>query len=143
MCPGADPRAVARDWLARGPALAVVTLGADGAYALTSQFAVTRVAPRITVVDTVGAGDAFTAGLLTAVGGVGLLGRSRREHSAAITRSGLDEVLDFAIAVASATCSSRGRSRPAALEVGGEPAFRAACWSRFLSGMHCCMHRCA
>ncbi|WP_433709217.1 carbohydrate kinase family protein [Nocardia sp. CA-084685] len=110
--PGADPRAVARDWLARGPALVVVTLGADGAYALTPQLAVTRVAPQITVVDTVGAGDAFTAGLLTAVGGVGLLGRSRREQLAAITRSGLDEVLDFAIAVGSATCSSRGADPP-------------------------------
>ncbi|WP_063043927.1 carbohydrate kinase family protein [Nocardia pseudovaccinii] len=112
LYPDADPRTVARDWLARGPALVVVTLGADGAYALTRQFAATRVAPQVTVVDTVGAGDAFTAGLLNALGGAGLLGGARREQLAAITRSGLGEVLDFAIAVATATCGSRGADPP-------------------------------
>lgn len=61
LYPGTDPRTVARDWLARGPALVVVTLGADGAYARTPRFAVTRIAPQVSVVDTVGAGDAFGA----------------------------------------------------------------------------------
>ncbi|MFQ6398793.1 carbohydrate kinase family protein [Nocardia sp. KC 131] len=112
LYPGADPRTVAWDWLATGPALVVVTLGADGAYARTTQFAATRSSPRVAVVDTVGAGDAFTAGLLDALGKIGLLGGSRREQLAAINGSELDDVLDFAIAFASATCGRQGADPP-------------------------------
>lgn len=36
LVPGVDPVEVARDWLARGPAIVVVTLGGDGAVAATS-----------------------------------------------------------------------------------------------------------
>jgi sugar/nucleoside kinase (ribokinase family) len=60
----ADPAAAARVLATRHP-VAVVTLGADGALWAAGDRLVHRPAHRATVVDTTGAGDAFTAGLLS------------------------------------------------------------------------------
>ena len=66
--PGVDPIDAARGWLDRGPALVVVTAGSDGARAMRDGHAdVVVPAARVPVADTIGAGDTFTAGLLTAV----------------------------------------------------------------------------
>jgi ribokinase len=48
-----------RDLLDLGPSANVVTLGARGAIAITTDTVVTAVPPRVNVVDTTGAGDAF------------------------------------------------------------------------------------
>lgn len=117
LYPDADHRDVARDWLERGPALVVVTLGADGAYGLTRHTEVSRPALSVTVVDTVGAGDAFTAGLLDALGRSGLLGAAQRERLAAIAPPALADVLDFAIAVAGVTCGRQGADPPRRAEL--------------------------
>lgn len=60
---------------ARGPRAVVVTLGAEGAMILDEQGKTAHVAPRsVVAVDTVGAGDAFNAGLaVTLAGGNTLL----------------------------------------------------------------------
>lgn len=65
----------ARRLQARGPRSVVVTLGAKGALVLDEEGTITRVAARaVPVVDTVGAGDAFSAGLAVArAGGATLL----------------------------------------------------------------------
>ena len=47
------------------PAVALVTLGGDGALIVTADAAEQVAAPKITVVDTIGAGDAFGGGFLT------------------------------------------------------------------------------
>ena len=60
----ADPAAAARALAARHP-VAVVTLGAEGALWADGERLVHRPAHPATVVDTTGAGDAFTAGLLS------------------------------------------------------------------------------
>ena len=60
----ADPAAAARALAARHP-VAVVTLGAEGALWAAGERLVHRPAHPATVVDTTGAGDAFTAGLLS------------------------------------------------------------------------------
>ncbi|MEI5100025.1 ribokinase [Streptomyces sp. PmtG] len=64
----ADPRAAARALLDRVPEV-VVTLGADGSlYAARGAEPVTVPAPRVTAVDTTGAGDTFVGALATALG---------------------------------------------------------------------------
>lgn len=68
-------------WHAAGARLVVITLGRRGALASLDGARITVPAPAVDVVDTVGAGDAFTAGLLhrlTALGHLG--GRTRRPH---------------------------------------------------------------
>ncbi|MGH9106699.1 MAG: carbohydrate kinase family protein, partial [Acidimicrobiales bacterium] len=66
LYPGADLEQAAERWLAAGPSLVVVTRGAEGATALhTSGARACSVPPPVTLADTIGAGDAFTAGLLS------------------------------------------------------------------------------
>ncbi|WP_018685000.1 carbohydrate kinase family protein [Actinokineospora enzanensis] len=111
LYPGADPRERAADWLARGPRLVVVTLGPDGAYAVTQDGQVTRSCGPVTVVDTVGAGDSFTAALLHALDRAGALehGSDRPEDLVA--------ALDLANAAAAVTCGRAGADPPTADEI--------------------------
>jgi fructokinase len=85
--PDRDPESTARAWLASGPAIAVVTMGRRGALAFCQAGEARAAARPVDVVDTVGAGDAFMAGLLDALWGMGLLGAARR---ARLGRIGLD-----------------------------------------------------
>ena len=69
LYPGEDPHAVAARWLALGPAVVLVTRGADGSLALTRDHTVAVGAPPVDVVDTVGAGDSFMSAVLDALAG--------------------------------------------------------------------------
>lgn len=55
---------IARKWLEAGPELVVVTLGDAGSVAFHRNHVTEMPAPPVDVVDRVGAGDAFTSGLL-------------------------------------------------------------------------------
>ncbi|MER7728791.1 carbohydrate kinase [Streptomyces sp. NPDC096323] len=95
-------------WHAAGARLIVVTRGAEGA--LVSLDGERVHVPGVTarVVDTVGAGDSFTAGLLHHLGARGLLGGR-------LTGLGLGEVAEaclFAAQVAALTCSVAGPNPP-------------------------------
>ena len=111
--PGAAPESAAADYLARGARLFVVTQGADGAEAW-SQGGHARVgAARVTVADTVGAGDTFQAAMLA------WLSRERLLQPAAL--AGLDgnalgEMLGRASRAAAITCSRAGCNPPWAHE---------------------------
>jgi sulfofructose kinase len=62
-----DPAEGLRRLVARfRPALAVLTLGAKGSWALCEREEITTPAPAVPVVDTTGAGDAFRAGFIAA-----------------------------------------------------------------------------
>jgi fructokinase len=102
------------DWLSRGPALVVVTRGEAGAIGMTSRGAIDVPGILVTVQDTVGAGDAFSAGLLGSLDLRGLLNR------AALRALGLDDLhacLDFANRAASITCTQSGALPPTLGEV--------------------------
>ncbi|MCG8914415.1 carbohydrate kinase [Actinokineospora sp. PR83] len=117
LYPGEDPVGRAARWLALGPSLVVVTLGADGAHAVTGNHTTTRPGPPTTVVDTVGAGDAFTAGLLHWLSRAGLLS-GNHTAIASVTERSLENALDFANAVAAITCSRAGANPPTLAELG-------------------------
>jgi fructokinase len=108
--PGADPLEVAAGWRhAGGPALVVVTLGADGAAACVDGQVIRRPAPPVDVVDTVGAGDAFSGALLDWLGRRDLLDRD------ALQQLSVDDAVaavDFACMVAAETCSYPGADPP-------------------------------
>lgn len=111
--PGAeqdDPLAVAARFVARGPALVALTLGAAGAVIVTvSGYALHQPAGRVAVVDTVGAGDAFAAGLLCALAE---RGATTRAGLLALTQAQVAEVLRWATAVAALTCARTGANPP-------------------------------
>jgi fructokinase len=91
----------------------VVTDGADGAHASLLGQTITVPAPAVTLVDTVGAGDAFTAGLLHALRGVGALGG----RMASLAIGELTDAMRFASMVAGLTCERTGANPPWAYEL--------------------------
>jgi len=112
LFPGTAPEDVVRRWLRLGPALVVVTLGAAGAYAAARGAAVHIPAPPTTVVDTIGAGDSFMAGLLAALSDAGLLGRAQAERLRNLDADQVNEVLEFAAGCAAVTVSRPGADPP-------------------------------
>ena len=115
LSPGADPEDVLEEWLGRGPAVVAVTLGGDGVLAGTAGgVRARRPAVPITVVDTVGAGDTFSAALLAGLHRRHLLGAAARPALRALGADVLDAVLDEAVLAAAITCSRRGADPPTA-----------------------------
>lgn len=111
-----DPGTVARRWLDLGAGLVVVTAGADGATAWTRPGpAVSRPAYPATVADTVGAGDAFSSGLLDALARRDLL--SPAPVTAGLDAAVLAAVLDEAGLVAGLTCERPGANPPWRAEI--------------------------
>ncbi len=108
---------VAERWLATGPALVVVTLGANGAHALSRSGSLTRPPMPVTVVDTVGAGDAFMAGLLDGLFEAGLLGAEHRTDLAGVDAATVVQVVDLATRVAGITCGRPGAQPPTRAEL--------------------------
>jgi fructokinase len=109
--PGTDPLDVAARWLqiSGGPRLVVVTFGADGAAACIDGHVIRRPAPPTAVVDTVGAGDAFSGGLLDWLAGHDRLHRAGL-HT--LTVHDAAAAVDFASTVAAATCRRPGADPP-------------------------------
>ncbi|MCL1841407.1 MAG: carbohydrate kinase, partial [Propionibacteriaceae bacterium] len=93
LYPDTDPLVCAQSWLDAGPALVVLTRGAAGTVAFTRTEAMQIAAPDVAVADTVGAGDAFMAGLLHALWQGNLLGAARREQLAALDNATLTGLL--------------------------------------------------
>ncbi|MEU6344730.1 PfkB family carbohydrate kinase [Streptomyces sp. NPDC046977] len=129
LCPGRAPEDVAADWARRGPCLVVVTRGAGGAEAFCPPDRRHRVpGRRVPVADTIGAGDAFMAGLLSGLLAAGLLGdRAGRLRLCAATRGGpafrdVAAALALAARVAELTCARRGADPPFLAEVAGTAA---------------------
>lgn len=117
LYPGRTHQQVGQDWLERGANLVVVTMGGDGVWARTRELEMALPAPPVDVADTVGAGDAFTAGMLSALGRADLLDVTRRTALAAIDDATLTDVLTFASRVAAITCSRRGADPPTAMDL--------------------------
>jgi fructokinase len=114
LYPDERPEAVLGALVERGVRLAVMTLGEDGALA-QSRGARARVAsPAVEVVDTVGAGDAFGAGLLR---WLWISDRLDAEAVGALARGDLEAALGYAAAVASLQCSRAGAVPPSVAEV--------------------------
>ncbi|MDG4805969.1 carbohydrate kinase [Micromonospora sp. WMMD1120] len=109
---------VMTEWQAAGVSCAVVTRGGDGAWLLAPDGSLhEQPAVRTVVVDTVGAGDSFTGGLLAALADLGALGDRPAERLAAVTGPQWAAVLRQAATVAALTCGRRGADPPRRPEV--------------------------
>ncbi len=105
---------VLRLWGQLGPALMVVTRGAKGAVVGLNTGGLTSAdAPVVEVVDTVGAGDSFMAGLLSGLLDAGLLGGIQgRERLRSATLADVRPAVDRALACAAITVSRAGANPP-------------------------------
>ncbi|WP_406475186.1 carbohydrate kinase [Streptomyces platensis] len=107
--------AVAKEWLAAGPAAIVLTHGGDGLTVLTpGGGALTVPGERVTVVDTIGAGDTVNAALLHRLDAHDALSRTA---VAALGPEDWHDILRFAARAAAVTCSRAGAEPPFAAEV--------------------------
>jgi fructokinase len=111
--PDVDPAQVAAQWCAGGADLVVVTHGGSGAVAYGPRGELARSpAPRITVVDTVGAGDSFMGGLLAALADAGLQRPQQLREAVATDSAAIGAALAQAVLVAAYTCEQRGANPP-------------------------------
>jgi fructokinase len=117
LYPDRSDEEVAQDWLALGPALVVVTRGGAGVYAVAADVELRRDAVAIDLVDTVGAGDSFTSGLLDGLHRADLVGAARRDALAGIDRATLESVVEEAALIAAITCSRPGADPPTRAEL--------------------------
>ena len=113
LLPDLTPDQVVDDWLSRGPTIVAVTLGSDGVVAGTSTgLRARRPGVAVKVIDTVGAGDTFTAALLAGLYGHGLLNDGGPAVLQTLDYSTLDELLHDAVLAAAIACSRRGADPP-------------------------------
>jgi fructokinase len=113
LYPGRPVEETLGDWASRGPRFCIATLGGNGAVAYLGAERLTVAAPRVDVVDTVGAGDSFMSALLSAMDRDGALG----SESPAPTRERLASWLNFAVCAAAITCTRKGSNPPTLAEV--------------------------
>lgn len=104
----------ARDLIAKGPHVVLVTQGADGAMAITQNDDCFVPSERATVVDTVGAGDTFNSGFLAQLQSTGSLVPEKLRGLAA---SDFQDALAFGAKVAAVTVSRAGANPPWAAEL--------------------------
>jgi fructokinase len=112
---GEDLEAMAREMLARGPSLVCVTRGAAGAAAYSRAAEPVRTASRrVSVVDTVGAGDTFNAGVLASLSEQGVL---TREALGSLTADAIEAALVLGAKAAAVTVSRAGADPPTRAEL--------------------------
>jgi len=110
-----DEDALARHWLHHGAKLVVVTRGAQGAVGYTADHKVTVPSERVTVVDTVGAGDTFDAGVLASLKMQNLL---TKQQVAKLSEDQIAKALALGAKAAAVTVSRAGANPPWAKEIG-------------------------
>jgi fructokinase len=104
----------AKKGLKAGARVVVITRGGEGAQAFTRKVTVKIQSPRVAVVDTVGAGDTFTAGVLTSLSRAGRLSKA---GMADLDETTLNNALNFAARAAAVTVSREGANPPWAHEL--------------------------
>ena len=104
-----DLTTLARGILAKGPKAVFITEGANGARAVTATQDRFVPAHKVTVADTVGAGDTFNAGVLCALHEAGALTKTR---VAALSDAELHAALSLGVASAAITVSRPGANPP-------------------------------
>jgi fructokinase len=109
-----DTDAQAAALLTRGPKLVCITRGAEGVSGYATGRRIDVAAERATVVDTVGAGDTFNAGLLAALDRAGLLTKGA---VATLTDAAIRDALALGAKAAAVTVSRAGANPPWADEL--------------------------
>ncbi|MBZ9762858.1 carbohydrate kinase [Mesorhizobium sp. CA8] len=100
---------VVRNWLDRGPKFIVVTHGSEGAVGYSKDHKVTVLPQKVKVVDTVGAGDTFNAGILASLHEQGLLTKAAIDS---LSEDAIRKALELGAKAAAVTVSRAGANPP-------------------------------
>jgi fructokinase len=111
---GSELSPLAEKWLKAGAKLIVLTRGDNGAVAISRHAHIEVPSVPAKVVDTIGAGDTFMAGLLVALDRAGLL---TKDAVARLSDTQVRETLAFAARAAAITVSRAGADPPWAREL--------------------------
>ena len=111
LAPGTDHRAWATDLVSRGPRVVLLTAGGGGVAIVTPDGIADIPVPRVEVVDTVGAGDAFGGGFLVSWLERGLGRGDLGDHVAIVA------CVERAVKVAALTCQRAGAEPPTRSEL--------------------------
>ena len=112
LSPDEPADAVAERWLETGPAIVVITRGAEGSTAFARSGRIDVSTTPTTVVDTVGAGDSYMSGLIAGLEREDLLAVERRDDLGTIAPETLARVASAASASAAWTVSRSGAEPP-------------------------------
>jgi fructokinase len=110
-----DHDTLAQKWLDMGCKLVVITKGADGADGYTKDVKVSVPSQRVTVVDTIGAGDTFDAGVLASLKRDNLLTKAQVAN---LGEKAVHNALSLAAKAAAVTVSRAGANPPWATDIG-------------------------
>ena len=110
--PTRPPEQIAQTWLRLGPAIVVMTMADQGAVGFCAAGAARVPTRAVRVVDTVGAGDSFMAGLLDALWESQSLGGDRRTELHEISVDALTTALEAASLCAALTVARAGADLP-------------------------------
>ncbi|MCL4135983.1 UNVERIFIED_CONTAM: hypothetical protein GTU68_000579 [Idotea baltica] len=110
-----DLAQLARGLVAKGAKLVCITQGADGVTGYTANHEVFVPSERAEVVDTVGAGDTFNAGLLAGLDRAGVL---NKPAIATLDEDTIRAALHLGVRAAAVTVSRAGANPPTAAELG-------------------------
>jgi len=108
--PGRSALDTAEELLSAGIGVVIVTRGSDGITVVTADGDAAIPAPKVEVVDTVGAGDSLIASVLASL--VELGADRGREHLDALGLATWVDVADRAVQVAAITCTRVGADTP-------------------------------
>jgi fructokinase len=117
LYPGKPLQEVASDWQVLGPTLVVITQGAKGVEAWCGGLHVSLPTKAVEIVDTIGAGDSFMSGLLSALSDRARLGPRAAELLGEMIEQDLLDVLGFALRCAAITVARAGANPPRLAEV--------------------------
>ncbi|UFU02321.1 carbohydrate kinase [Ruania suaedae] len=118
LYPGADDLEIIQQWVRSGPSVVVLTRGGAGSVGVRLTGGIVEVpAPSTTVVDTVGAGDSYMAGLLDGLWSAGMLGAGRRDALRLIDEETLRRAMTHAARIAAIVVSRAGANPPTTAEL--------------------------
>jgi fructokinase len=108
---GAELDSIANDW-SQGGKLVVITRGGDGATLYLNGNKLHAAAPKINLVDTVGAGDTFMANLLAELDLLDALGADPIARLAKLSTAELQRAAEIAAVAAGIVCERKGCEPP-------------------------------
>lgn len=112
LYPGLSLSDAAQHVRALGPSLVVVTDGGDATIVASADGVTVTPARRVEVVDTIGAGDSFMAGLITSLVDQGVVARFAADPQGALASIDIARLVDFATSCAAITVTRAGANPP-------------------------------